>query len=72
MVRKPLATPLLVANFFDRQMMSRDPIINSLTIYGTYMNPKNGVLHTRLPIRVSYYNSFVVARALIAAAGPRI
>jgi hypothetical protein len=46
------------------QMMSRDPIINSLTIYGTYMNPKNGILHTRLPIRGHGFKSFEASNHL--------
>jgi hypothetical protein len=30
--------------------MSADPIYNSITVYGTYMNPTSGILQTRIPI----------------------
>lgn len=30
--------------------MSKPPIFNEITVYGTYMNPTTGFLQTRIPI----------------------
>lgn len=30
--------------------MSKEPIFNEITVYGTYMNPSTGVLQTRIPV----------------------
>jgi len=33
------------------EMMSRKPIFNSITVYGTYMSPREGYLETRIPMK---------------------
>lgn len=30
--------------------MSKSPIFNDITVYGTYMNPETGFLQTRIPV----------------------
>eukprot|EP01125_Pyxidicula_operculata_P013596 TRINITY_DN4507_c0_g1_i1.p1 TRINITY_DN4507_c0_g1~~TRINITY_DN4507_c0_g1_i1.p1 ORF type:complete len:189 (-),score=16.78 TRINITY_DN4507_c0_g1_i1:61-627(-) len=53
--RRDLARKLLsnLPKDFDSndlwKVMSKDPIFNSITVYGSYMNPKDGTLETRLP-----------------------
>jgi len=32
--------------------VSRDPVFNSITVYGTYMTPSNGYLETRIPVKL--------------------